>query len=69
MNVMKVFNFVSFLFFINFSEVSAIEENVDCDYDHCEGQNFICATNGNDFQYFRNVCYMKTFNDCNKSSE
>lgn len=57
------------LVFNNKKSAVAVDENEDCDYDHCEGQNFVCATDGNDFQYFRNLCYMRTFNDCNRAGK
>lgn len=44
-------------------------ENEYCGYDHCVGERFFCATDGRDFQLFRNVCYMKWFNYCNRKSE
>lgn len=44
-------------------------ENEYCGYDHCVGERFFCATDGRDFQLFRNLCYMKWFNYCNRKSE
>lgn len=52
-----------------FSTVRALRfaENYNCNYDGCPGQHFVCGTDGRDFQYFRNVCYLRNFNHCNKA--
>lgn len=46
-----------------------VVENENCDYDHCVTHNFVCAANGNEYQYFRNDCYLRAFNHCNSASE
>lgn len=63
-----VFIFFS-IFSVNFLCFALNQEKTYCNYEHCLGENFFCATDGKDFQLFRNICYMKYFNYCNQKSE
>lgn len=64
---MKVAILWTCLLIINAQAHPLAGETSRCPYDDCVGHKFICATNGKDYQYFRNVCYMQRFNWCNRA--
>lgn len=66
---MKVAILWTFLLIVNAQASPLAGENSRCPYDDCVGQKFICATNGKDYQVFRNVCYLQRFNWCNRECE
>jgi hypothetical protein len=66
MNVLS-FIFLSFLVLLSMS--NPIIEDYSCDYEHCTEDDYFCATDGKEFQYFKNKCYLNAFNQCNRASE
>ena len=66
MNVSSLVLFVIYIFLVN---SAPFNEDYNCDYEDCKEEDYFCATNGNEFQYFKNDCYMKAFNDCNNASK
>lgn len=55
------------VFLLNLVRLAPVVEDENCDYDHCVTHNFVCASNGNEYQYFRNDCYLRAFNYCNRA--
>ncbi|CRL02075.1 CLUMA_CG015590, isoform A [Clunio marinus] len=69
MELLKLLSLFVFLFtFLLQIFCKPLQENMNCNFSGCEGLNFVCASNGYEYQYFRNICYLRNFNHCNRQN-
>lgn len=69
MNVLTHFTFLLLTILVCFVSSIPVDEDYSCSYDHCLEDDFFCATDGSEYQYFKNTCYMDTFNSCNRQNK